>query len=488
MKSLKKTLLKLIPVVLLLSVLLIIALLITRVNHHSAKFTESIPKESADALNSPYCGWYHIYSYTLQDNQVGPIEGQAERHVRERGDERLALLEINLSNYREEDVLSSDAIDELDLILAIWSETDTNLILRFLYDWGGNAAESEPENLYVILGHISQVAMVVNDYVPSVYIVQGAFIGNYGEMHGSRFNDEKSLSSLLSYMLSSFDSSIWLSVRTPAMIRLAANQAEPATLNDAENRTPVSRVGLFNDGMLGSETDLGTYADEGAEYDEEDFTSQWPREEEIAYLQSQCLFVPNGGEVVIDNELNDFENAIIEFSMTHVSYLNEDHDEEVIAKWKDQKYDTDDPYYGLSQFEYISRHLGYRYVIRGASFFNPEGFFDKNARLTLRVENVGYSNCYRNLSCTIKAVNTKTHEGIVIPVTTNPRFWQAGQINLIDATIPLSSFTEGESYQISVSLADKINNEPIRFANAGDSSYDCTIGTLEINSGLSFAK
>lgn len=489
MKTFRKSLLKIIPVFLLLAVLLILALLITRVNHHSAVFMETIPKESPDELNNPYCGWYHIYPYTLQDNQVGPLEGQAERHVREReDDERLALLEFNLRNYRDAEHLSADAIDELDLILAIWSETDTNLILRFLYDWDGNAIETEPENFYYIVNHIAETGEVVNDYYPSVYLVQGAFIGDYGEMHDSRFEKDEDLLSLLSYMQNSFDDRIWLSVRKPSMIRMAAKQSESATLNDALNRNTIGRIGLFNDGMLGSETDLGTYAEPGTYYDEEDLSASWPREEEIAWLQEQCLYVPNGGEVVNESELNDFENTSIELSMVHASYLNDEHDEDVIAKWQENLYDTDDPYYGISQYDYIGRHLGYRFVIRGASFFNPEGFFDENAKMTLRIENVGYANCYRNLKCQIKATNTETGEGILIPVKTNPRFWHSGQINLIDAVIPLSGLTEGASYKLSVSLSDESTNEPIRFANAGDSSYDCTIGTLSINSSLSFAK
>jgi hypothetical protein len=289
-------------------------------------------------------------------------------------------------------------------------------------------------------------------------------------------------------MESLFDDSIWLAVRTPAMIRLATGSPEPATVGDTLARRPLGRIGIYNDGMLGSETDLGTYAEADSVVDEEDFTKPWPRNDEIEYLQTQCLYVPDGGEVVNESSLNDFENANIEFSMTHVSYLNADHDSEVINKWKDNLYDTDDPYYGLTEYDYIERHLGYRFVIRGASYFNPEGFFDPNARLTLRIENVGYSNCYRDLKCSIKAVNIKTGEGILIPVDSNPRFWYSGQINLIDAILPLSGFKEGETYSISVSISDKTTNEQIRFANVGDSSYDCTIGTLSINSGFSFAK
>ncbi len=487
MKSVKKTLLKLIPVILLLAALSVLALIIIRVSHHSATYKGTIPKESADDLNSPYCGWYHIYSYELKDNMVGPMEKLAEKHVHERDNCRLALLEFNLMNYREQTALSDDAIDELDLVLSIWSETDVNLIVRFLYDWDGNAALTEPENFYTIVGHLNQTAVVVNDYYPSVYIVQGAFIGDYGEMHDSRFNDNDSIAALLSYMKTAFDDRFYFAVRTPAMIRLCAGQAEPAVPGDALNRTAVGRIGLFNDAILGSETDLGTYAEEEPK-DPEDFTQLRTRNDEIEFLKTQCLYVPNGGEVINNSEMNDFENAAIELSMTHVSYLNAEYDDEVITKWQDGVYETDDPYYGLSHYDYIGRHLGYRFVIRGASYFNPEGFLDSNAKLTLRVENTGFSNCYRDLSCSLTATNVRTGEGIVFPVESNPRLWHAGQITLVEIPLALDRFSEGETYSLSVSLCEKETKEPIHFANVGNSSYDCTIGTLSINSGFSFAK
>ena len=78
MKSLKSFILKIIPVILLVTVLALIGMVIVKVKHHNPAFTETISKESAAEFNSPYCGWYHIYVYTLQDNQVGTLEKQAE--------------------------------------------------------------------------------------------------------------------------------------------------------------------------------------------------------------------------------------------------------------------------------------------------------------------------------------------------------------------------------------------------------------------------
>lgn len=70
-----------------------------------------------------------------------------------------------------------------------------------------------------------------------------------------------------------------------------------------------SRLGLFNDGMLGSVYDLGTY-------DDTPLTSsstpgeKGSRSDELIYQYKLCQYVPNGGEVTVNNEYNDLENAI----------------------------------------------------------------------------------------------------------------------------------------------------------------------------------
>ena len=482
MKSLKTFILKLIPVILLLTVLALIGIFVVKARHRTPGFIENIPKESAVEIDSPYCGWYKIYAYTLQDNQVGTLERQAEKHVKE-DENRLALLEINLMNYREDDI-SDDGLDELDLILSIWSESDKKMILRFLYDMDGNAEETEPEDINVVFSHIRQVAEVTNAYASGVFIVQGVFLGDYGEMHSSPLLSNANVISLFNYMDQCFDRSIFLAVRTPAFCRMVNSSADP--VNDTTRGTTLGRTALYNDGLLGSETDLGTYAEDSS--GEDDLRKKWSRTAEIDYQNLQNLYTPNGGEVVIDNPLNDFENATVSFTLMHVSYLNEDYDSEVLNKWRETPYEVDGPYYGLTQYEYISRHLGYRFVIRGASLTPPESFLGQTARLTVRIENVGYANCYRNLRMVLYAVDTGTGEGIIIPVNAAPPRWDAGKVSRVDVDIPLDRLVEGHQYRISTALFDSNTSEIIRFANEGNDSYDCTIGTLSISSAFSLAK
>ncbi len=74
--------------------------------------------------------------------------------------------------------------------------------------------------------------------------------------------------------------------------------------------------------MLGSDLDLGTYGASHDTFTEENYVSKGNRTQELNYQNELCKSVPNGGEVVLDNRLNDIDNAVSALSTMHVSYLN----------------------------------------------------------------------------------------------------------------------------------------------------------------------
>ena len=87
--------------------------------------------ESTESLNNPYCGFYHIISYTLCD---GYTPSDNIYCVINPYTEPLALIEIN-----------KKGLGQLNDILGAWAESPhgTRLILRFLYDWDEVALATE---------------------------------------------------------------------------------------------------------------------------------------------------------------------------------------------------------------------------------------------------------------------------------------------------------------------------------------------------------
>ena len=218
-----------------------------------------------EVLHNPYCGWYQIYGYTLTDESqtagqnpawsVLDTKISAAVAQSESANDRLALLQINLKEFADRN-MTQNALAELEHILNCWEESSCSLILRFLYDWDGNAQSTEPNDISQIENHMRQCAQILNEHKDNIYLVQGIFIGNYGEMHHSRFSSEEEQIQLFTVLRGSLDDEIYMAVRTPAQLRavLAADHLD-------EGQAAVIKTGLFNDGIMASESDLGTYTD-----------------------------------------------------------------------------------------------------------------------------------------------------------------------------------------------------------------------------------
>lgn len=328
-------------------------------------------------LRNPNRGFYHMCRVVLDSGRDSgdSYESMAAAHRQTYPDDTLVLLEINLGKYRTREI-DDTGIENLNKLFSAWEGRDISLIIRFLYDWDGNGPGAEPDGLDTVLGHMAQAGPAIQSHEDLIFCLQGLFVGSWGEMHGTKFDDN--FAELAGALDDAAGGDIFLSVRTPAQLREILKSRPELK----------SRLGLFDDGMLGSETDLGAYdmADQG--------TERRTRAQELAFQENTCLSVPNGGEAVINNPYNDFENAVADMPRMRVAYLNNAYDPEVLSKWAG----TDLAAYGLdglSGLDYIERRLGYRLRLEGSGRlddgsvyfrFRNDGFgamlFPCEARLT----------------------------------------------------------------------------------------------------------
>ena len=165
----------------------------SRIHYESAAMTES-----SEILNNPYCGFYHLYGYLLSDKGRKPAQQWCENMLAS-DSQSILLLQINLKNYSGSPI-SSTALDQLDTILSTFSSADRQIIVRFLYDWDGSALQTEPASQDRILSHMKQVAPVVNRFSSHVFLLQGIFTGNCGEMNQTHYGDREHLSDLPGYI------------------------------------------------------------------------------------------------------------------------------------------------------------------------------------------------------------------------------------------------------------------------------------------------
>lgn len=79
----------------------------------------------------------------------------------------------------------------------------------------------------------------------------------------------------------------------------------------------------------------------------------------------------------------------------HISYLNSEHDTAVLDKWKNSTYtgSRTDVFSGCPGYDYISTHLGYRYVMKESSVDFHSDLSD-TASLYITIANTGFSSAY----------------------------------------------------------------------------------------------
>lgn len=422
--------------------------------------------ESSRQLNNPYRGFYHMHGFRILDEKTEFRDNVAARFCKDE-DTALTMIQVNLQAFRE-GAISRQGLENLEALFAALSKVDKHLIVRFLYDWEGKNEEYEPDTLEVILEHIGQSEQVLRKYSDEIYILQGLFIGNWGEMHGTKFLGQENFQALANKLFQVTDEKTYLAVRMPAQWRVTTQLGEPEKVVRGDGSL-ASRLSLFNDGMLGSWSDYGTYGERTKE--EYGPFTYWNREQELEFQDTLCKIVPIGGEVVVDNEYNDFENAVKDMATMHVSYINRDYDGAVMKKWENTIVEEDGCFNGMDGLSYIERHLGYRFVLRDVSM--DYDFKQDTLQVAANMQNVGFAPLYREADIRMIFYNEEADTYYSVPVNQDIRDLTGGNdrddLLTLSAELKLTGETEG-SWLCFLDIRDKISGQRILLGNEQDAT------------------
>lgn len=293
-----------------------------------------------------------------------------------------------------------------DAFFQAWDETFSNcrkngcmIAMRFRYDDLGKD-NPEPATFEQVLHHIEQIknSGLLEKYSDIIAFVEAGIVGKWGEMHGGKYVTVDYKARVLEAMLQAVPAPIPVTVRTPDIFaewagieRKELNNFELIdSITESEYSTTIQenkdRVGLFNDGYMGSINDLGTFSN---------------REIETDWINHQTLTSYYGGEFSGNHEFAQSfdtylpENAIPEMYKTHLSYINSN----IFPFYKDftfsEEYTVDgvdnSAYYGQNVFKFIRDHIGYRFVIR-KSELTPVVEQGGDVTVDFKIENTGFAN------------------------------------------------------------------------------------------------
>ena len=375
-------------------------------------------------------------------------------------DIQLYHLRIDISDFSkavngEDDLpLTESALNELDRVLQYYKDNQRNVIVRFSYDpyFEGNA-NCEPF-IEMIISHIMDISTILNGYTEVITAIEVGMIGPWGEMHTSTMATSDNISRLIDAYLTHTDYMSIL-VRTPQMIYnylgITLDDIDKFTISE---QSLAYRLGLFNDGYLGSDTDLGTYDD---------------RERETQWLSNQTAHLPYGGEVTSpSSSLHDIDKCLPEMFLMNLSYLNYEWNDQVVQdKWASSYYTinagNDKLFYGQTAYQYIASHLGYRFVLTDSVFTYKNSLNKLNISLT--IQNKGFGNLNRTKDATI----------ILVDDLGNKESYSIGKYNgenKINAEMDLK--LQKGKYKVYLSLAkiDTDGNFTYSIAFANNNIYD----------------
>lgn len=299
--------------------------------------------------------------------------------------------------------LTEDALNVLQQTFDNIRANKGFVIVRICYDpWYNGRSNVTPEHKWV-MRHVEQLAPVLSKNTDVIVALEMGMHGAYGEMHSDTSITYDRVAEAVNLMLRNTPPELKILTRTGNYsakvlgfdnwgVDFHIDGEKFAEIAKAKGDT-MYRVGMFNDGYLGTQYDYGTW---GA-----DCKTSICREEGVAWLEKYGINTPYGGEALTTaggfEVINTPEFLAYEGFRTHTSYLNIQWNNNLIDGWKKSHFEGKDFEYdgskidSLTGFKYVNDHLGYRFVLRESWMSDTVGF-DHVLHAKFRVQNVGFGN------------------------------------------------------------------------------------------------
>lgn len=409
--------------------------------------------ESQETLSNPDRGFY----IQVNTRQLSKITEAAE-------DVRVILLAYDIEDYARKEDIPKEKLNELRDALLMAKKEHLGIVFRAAY--GFHKDVKEPKELKNIRRHIKQICDELNDYAEELLVVQAGMLGEYGEWHSSRFLDDSEDENRENriYVLKQWekylDPGIPVAVRRPKFVREAWE----------EGILP-GRLGVHNDALLSTESDMGTYDDPDMD-----------REAELAWVQEHLAGQFNGGEMPTPGALNEPKNADREFSMLHLSYLNSRYNQDIIEGWSRQRFQ------GVNAKQYLENHLGYRLYISELStnmFVSNEKLSSSGLELELSLTNSGYAQLPEKYRLFLSVDNgiMRTYQPVQLPALNQISNGQTVTAQLT-VTVPKELLEEDASITIGIKIAptqSAFEKSCVRLANTGVNLQDGINGFMQLD-------
>jgi hypothetical protein len=283
-----------------------------------APVTRTYAASTLDIAN-PDRGMYRYSETRLLADGSGyaPLDLARTQALRTRENVTLIYRIFYLEKYRTVDSMTSTDLALVAADFGTARAAGVKLIVRFAY----SSSSSADAPAHRTVGHIRQLAPVLNANSDVIMSLQAGFIGQWGEWYYTdnyastpttpwvlSEADWAARGSVLNALLEATDSALVVQVRYPSIKQRLVPVTHPAA----------TRVGIHNDCFLAGTDDYGTF----------------PKPTDRAWLAVESRTTLMGGESCTTNAPRSlWPSAAEELAAYHWTYLNADFDTNVLDSW-----------------------------------------------------------------------------------------------------------------------------------------------------------
>ena len=329
-----------------------------------------------------------------------------------------------------------------------------------------------------VLGHIDQLAPVLQANADVVAFMEMGFVGAWGEWHSSTNNlvtnprtVNANSAAIVARVLSALPARRMTAFRYPYQ-KQSLYGAPPLTAQQAFTGIAKARVGAHNDCFLSDYYDSGTYDDPAAPGLGPQVYKQ--------FLSADNRYVPQGGETCTSAPAAQpyipCANALADLARMRWSTINTEFHPDVIALWQQQ-----------GCYAEIARRLGYRFRLVTAQL--PTRATAGGALpVTLHIANDGWAPPYNARLVELVLRNTTTGQRYILAVNADPRFWGPGATQAVTADLPVPAGIPPGTYALLLHMPDPeptLRNQAdysVRLANVG--VWEASTGYNDLQASL----
>ena len=324
----------------------------------AATSSSTVDYDENDAvIANPERGFDHTLEthYLADGSGYDPLDGDTLRGYRDDGVTQVVRV-FYLEKFVDQPTLDPAWLALVQADFDTARSAGVSLIPRFAYKQGGDYPYTAPygdADLPIVLGHIRQLAPLLQRDQDVIAAVQMGFIGLWGEGYYSDYFSEPDDSvsdadwqkrrEVVQALLAALPGDRMIQVRTMLMKQTIENvpTGEGGALTPAQayDGSDLARIGHHNDCFLASDDDFGTFLSDPITLDQQ-------------YLAADSRYVPVGGETcAVNSPRSDYPSASAEMARYHYSYLNADYNTDVLDTW------------GAAGVTDAAKRLGYRFVM-----------------------------------------------------------------------------------------------------------------------------